>query len=188
MITLVIGLVLFLGPHSVSILDESWRDRMVARLGERPWKSVYSLVSLIGFVLIIRGFAAARHDVPTLYLPPASHLTALLMVPVFPLLIATYFPGKIQAVVRHPMLLAVILWAAAHLLANGLLADVLLFGGFLLWAVADLASMTYRTQRPIRRAPASRWNDAVAVIGGLVLYAVFVAGMHRWLFGITALV
>jgi uncharacterized membrane protein len=107
-----------------------------------------------------------------------------LLVPVFPLFLAAYFRGRIQAATRHPMLAAVKLWAAAHLLANGTLADVLLFGAFLAWAVADRLSMKRRTARPIPGAPPSKANDLIAVVGGLVIYAAFVLGLHAWLIGV----
>jgi uncharacterized membrane protein len=107
----------------------------------------------------------------------------VLLVPVFPLLLATYLPGRIQAAARHPMLAATQLWAFAHLLANGTLADVLMFGTFLVWAVLDRISMTHRRQRPLPSLPPSRANDLVAVVGGLALYAAFVLWVHGWLIG-----
>jgi uncharacterized membrane protein len=96
-----------------------------------------------------------------------------------------YFPGKIKAKVGHPMLVAVKLWALAHLLANGMLHDLLLFGSFLAWAVVDRISMKRRTQRPIPTLPATRANDAIAVIGGLAVYVVMVVWAHQWLFGVA---
>ena len=108
---LVSGLVLFFGVHSISILNDSWRENMAQKLGTWTWKGFYSLVSIVGFVLMIRGYGLARSAPEILYLPAAwlKHLTMLLMIPVFPLLLATYLPGKIHAFVRHPMLLATIL-------------------------------------------------------------------------------
>src|SRR5690606_2140691 len=110
----------------------------------------------------------ARWDPVGLYVPPAwtRHATALLMLPVFPLLIATYFPGRIQATLKHPMLVAVELWAFAHLLANGMLADVLLFGGFLTWAVADRAAFRWRAPKPVPHAAAPRGENAAAARAG----------------------
>jgi uncharacterized membrane protein len=189
MLWLVAGLVLFLGVHSVSIVSPQWRDAQVALRGEMAWKGVYSLVSLVGFVLLIVGYGAARESPVVLYQPPVwmRHLALLLMVPVFPLLIATYMPGRIQAAVKHPMLTAVKLWAFAHLLSNGMLHDVLLFGGFLAWAVADRVSMKRRPQRPVPGAPARPANYLIAIVAGLVLYGVFVTWLHGWLFGVTPL-
>ncbi|AZT83168.1 NnrU family protein [Marinobacter sp. NP-4(2019)] len=187
MTTLIVGLVLFLGVHSLSIVNEPFRNRMNASLGELPFKGLYSLASLIGLVLIVWGYGAARMDPTVLYTPPGwlRHLAMLLLIPVFPLLFATYFPGKIKARLRHPMLVAVKLWALAHLLANGMLHDLLLFGSFLAWAVADRISLKRRSERPIATLPASKANDAIAVIGGLVVYVVFVFWAHQWLFGVA---
>jgi len=186
---LVIGLVLFLGIHTVSIVAPQWRDGQVARLGEGPWKGIYSVVSAIGFALLIYGYGAARQNPVVLYTPPTAlrHLALLLMLPVFPLLVAAYVPGRIKAMTKHPMLLATKFWALAHLLANGTLADVLLFGGFLAWAVADRISVKRRPARPIPGAPPRPYNDVIVVVIGLALYAMFVMGAHRWLFGVSPL-
>ncbi|MCU0812698.1 MAG: NnrU family protein, partial [Thiobacillaceae bacterium] len=142
MFKLIAGLVIFFGVHSISIVARDWRERTVARIGPAAWKALYSVASLVGFLLIVGGYAQARLDPVILYQPPiwARHLAALLMLPVFPLLLATYLPGRIKAAVKHPMLAATKAWAVAHLLANGMLADVLLFGGFLAWAVIDRIS------------------------------------------------
>ncbi|MGD9842424.1 MAG: NnrU family protein [Steroidobacteraceae bacterium] len=113
MTTLSIGLILFLGIHSVAIVAPNWRDRMAAQLG-MGWRAIYTLISLLGFVLIVRGYATARLTPELLYLPPAwaRHVTMTLMLPVFPLLLATYLPGRIKAKLTHPMLVAIKLWAA----------------------------------------------------------------------------
>jgi uncharacterized membrane protein len=184
---LILGLVLFLGIHSVSIAAPTWRDAQALRLGEMPWKGIYSLISIVGFVALIIGFGIARQSPVALYNPPnwARHITALLMVPVFPLLLAAYLPGRIKATLKHPMLVAVKLWAFAHLLSNGTLADVLLFGGFLIWAVADRISVKRRPLRPVPGAPARPINDLIAIVGGLALYAVFVMGLHLRLIGVS---
>ena len=185
----VIGLVLFLGIHTVSIVAPQWRDGQVARLGEGPWKGIYSVVSAIGFGLLIYGYGVARQNPVVLYTPPTAlrHVALLLMLPVFPLLVAAYMPGRIKAIAKHPMLLATKFWALAHLLANGTLADVLLFGGFLAWAVADRISVKRRPARPIPGAPPRPFNDVIVVVVGLAVYALFVMGAHRWLFGVSPL-
>jgi uncharacterized membrane protein len=187
MTLLILGLVLFLGVHSVSIFAPGWRDAMQARLGEGPWKGLYSLISLAGFALIIIGYGLARQSPVLVYTPPTwlRHLALLLLVPAFPLLLAAYLPGRIKTAAKHPMLLSVKLWAAAHLLANGNAADVLLFGGFLAWAVADRISFKHRVQRALPGAPAGPMNDAIAIVGGLALYALFVFGGHAWLIGVA---
>lgn len=187
---LVIGLILFLGIHSVSIFAPAWRDAQVARRGERAWKGMYALASLAGLLLLIYGYGLARQAPVVLYSPPTAlrHLTLLLMLPVFPLLFAAYLPGRIQRAARHPMLLAVKIWATAHLLANGTLADVLLFGGFLAWAVADRISVKRRTlPRSVPGAPPAPMNDAIAVAGGLVVYVGFLFWVHTWLIGVPVL-
>ncbi|MDO9466456.1 MAG: NnrU family protein [Thiobacillus sp.] len=183
---LVLGLILFFGVHSVSIVNDPWRNRMAASMGEWTWKGLYALVALAGFVLIVLGYGLARQDPVVLYTPPAwLHPVAMVMlIPVFPLLLAAYLPGRIQTAARHPMLAATKLWAVAHLLANGMLADVLLFGAFLVWAVLDRISMKHRTQRTIPSLPRARTNDIIAVVGGLVLYAAFVLWLHGGLIGV----
>lgn len=190
MTLLLLGLVLFLGIHSVSIVSPAGRHDLARRLGEGPWKGLYTVVALAGFGLIIAGYAAARQAPVVLWVPPVAmrHLAALLMLPVFVLLLAAYLPGRIQRAARHPMLLATKFWALAHLLANGNLADVLLFGSFLAWAVADRISVKRRAAagllRPVQGASAGSGNDAIALVGGLALYAVFAFWAHGFLFGV----
>ncbi|KNZ33080.1 MAG: NnrU family protein [Methylibium sp. NZG] len=187
MTLLILGLVLFLGIHSVSIVAPGWRDAQVASRGEAAWKGLYSVASVVGFGLIIFGYSLARQSPVVLYTPPPAmrHVAWLLLVPVFPLLLAAYLPGRIKAAAKHPMLLAVKLWALAHLLSNGTLADVLLFGGFLAWAVADRISLKRRPARPLPGAPARALNDVIAVVGGLALYLVTAMFLHRWLIGVS---
>lgn len=187
---LIAGLVLFLGVHSIGIVSPTFRARTIHRLGERAWKGFYALTSLAGFVLICVGFAQARQAPVVLYSPPTwlRHVTFLFMLPVFPLLIAAYLPGRIKTAAKHPMLAAIKFWAFAHLLANGTLADVLLFGGFLAWAVADRISMKRRSApQVLRTAPPGRWNDAIAVVLGLAIYALFIGWAHVRLFGVSPL-
>ncbi|HRW67127.1 MAG TPA: NnrU family protein, partial [Candidatus Competibacter sp.] len=157
---------------------------------EGPWQAAYSLVALIGFGLIVWGYGLARHDPVVLYWSPTwlRHLALLLLVPVFPLLLAAYLPGRIQTTAKHPMLAAIKLWAVAHLLANGMLADVLLFGTFLVWAVVDRISLKRRAPRPVPGAQPSKMNDLIAVVGGLALYVAFVLWLHLWLIGVSPIV
>jgi uncharacterized membrane protein len=186
---LIVGLLLFLGIHSVSIVAPQWRDAQVARLGEGPWKGIYSVLSIAGFVLLIYGYGAARHSPVVLYTPPDAlrYLALVLMLPVFPLLLATYLPGRIKTAAKHPTLASVKFWAMAHLLAVGTLADVLLFGGFLVWAVADRISVKRRPVRPLPGAPPRPLNDVIALVAGLAIYAVFVLWAHQKLFGVSPL-
>ncbi len=189
MTVLIIGLILFLGMHSVSIVAPTWRDAIHERLGDAKWKGIYTLVSIVGFVLMIVGFGMTRQNPVVLYAPPTwtRHLAMLLLVPVFPLLIASKLPGRIKSATKHPMLLATKIWAFAHLLAAGRAGDVVLFGAILAWAVADRISFKRRVERAIPTAPPSPYNDATAVIGGLGLYVLFVMWGHRWLIGISPL-
>jgi uncharacterized membrane protein len=184
---LVLGLVIFLGAHSVSIVAPAWRDAQVAARGEMVWKGLYALVSLVGIVLVAHGYGVARGEAVVLYQPPAAlrHVAWLLMLPVFPLLMASYLPGRISKATKHPMLAAVKFWALAHLLANGTLASTLLFGGFLAWAVIDRISLKRRVPRPIPMAPPGRFNDILAVVIGLAIYGAFIGFVHLWLIGVS---
>ena len=175
---LIAGLILFLGVHSVSIVGSSWRAQVIEKIGEMPWKGIYSLLSIAGFALIVWGYGLARQTPVIVYIPPIwlRHVALLLLIAVFPLLLAAYFPGRIKAITKHPMLAAIKIWAFAHLLV--------LFGSFLIWSVADRISMKYREPRDIPEARASKANDAIAVVGGLGLYVVFSLWLHQWLFGV----
>lgn len=181
------GLLLFLGVHSVAIFSPGGRDRIVARIGAGPWRATYSLLAAAGLALLIHGYGVARQSPQLLYAPAewTRHVTALAMLAPFPLLLSAYLPGKIKTGLRHPMLLAVVIWASAHLLSNGMLADVLLFGGFLLWAAANLVSFQYRSARPLRTAAPRPSNDGIAIALGLLVYLAFVLGLHVRLIGIA---
>ncbi len=187
MAVLILGLVIFLGVHSTSIFAPTWRNAQFAARGEMTWKGIYALLSLIGFALILHGYGQARGAPVVLYQPPAAlrHVAWLLMLPVFPLLFAAYLPGRISAATRHPMLVATKLWALAHLLANGTLASTVLFGSFLAWAVADRISLKRRAPRRTPAAPPSRYNDPIALVAGLGLYAAFLGMLHLWLIGVS---
>jgi uncharacterized membrane protein len=185
----IIGLVLFLGIHSVSIVNASWREGMVARIGVGAWQGLYSIVAIAGFVLIVYGYAIARQQTVVLYEPAIwmHYLSLVLLVFIFPLLLATYLPGHIQKTTKHPMLAATKIWAFAHLLTNGTVVDVILFAAFLTWAVADRISLKRRTPTPVPGAPPSRFNDAIAIVLGLGLYVAFLFGLHKWLIGVSPL-
>lgn len=187
MLILILGLIIFLGVHSLSIVNEPARNRLVASMGEGPFKGLFSLASAVGLVLIVWGYGLARMEPTLIYAPPGwlRHLALLLLVPVFPMLLATYFPGRISRTLKHPMLVALKLWAVAHLLANGMLHDVLLFGSFLAWAVVDRISLKRRAGHPVPALPSKPANDLIAIIGGLILYGLFVMGLHQWLFGVA---
>lgn len=185
MLMLIAGVILFFVPHSVSIVAPHWRDRVVLHLGEAQWKGLYALLAAAGLALLILGFIGTSGRV--LYVAPSwLHRAALvLMVPVFPLLLATYLPGRLQRLVRHPMLLAVQCWALAHLLVVGTLPAVVVFSAFLLWALLDRLSLRHRVAAPIRRAPPSAFNDVLALGIGLLLYGAFLWRVHLWVFGVS---
>jgi uncharacterized membrane protein len=186
---LIAGLILFFAVHSISIVNDAWRNRMASRLGQWGWKGLYGLAAIVGLMLMVRGYGNAHLAPIPVYEPPAwlDPVALALLVPVFPLLLAAYLPGRIKAVTVHPMLLAVMLWAAAHLMVNGSLADVLLFGAFLVWAVADRLSLQRRVPRAVPSLPATGYNDVIAVIGRLALHAAFVFRLHAWLIGVPAI-
>lgn len=186
MTVLIAGLVIFFAVHSIAIVSPSWRERMVRQLGEWTWKGLYAAAALLGFALIVWGYDLARQYPLVLYTPPPWlwNVALLLLMPVFPLLLATYLPGRIQTAAKHPMLLATKLWATAHLLVNGTLADILLFGSFLVWAVADRISLRHRIDNLVPQIPRSPVNDVVAVVVGLAIYFAFGRWLHSWLIGV----
>ncbi len=183
---LIIGLVFFIGIHSVAIVASAWRDSFAARHGA-AWKALYALVALAGVVLMSKGYAEVRLQPTLLYLPPVwlRHLAALLMLPVFILFLAPYFPGRIKSAMKHPQLAALKLWAVSHLLVNGTLGDVILFGSLLAWAVVEVISLKKREQRALPGAPPARANDVILVVLGLVSYVVFVKGLHQAWIGVA---
>jgi uncharacterized membrane protein len=207
MLLLVLGLVLFLGAHSVRIVAEGWRASTIASIGEKPWKGAYSLVSIAGFVLIVVGFSLARQQGPHLLwaAPPVwtRHLAALLTLFAFVLVTAAYVPGNaIKLAVRDPMVLGVAVWAFAHLLANNTEVDFVLFAPFAAWAVADyVAAQRRRTKAGAPAGPSSPHGSAqakaaeragiakagstiVTVVVGAVAWAVFAFWIHGWWIGV----
>jgi uncharacterized membrane protein len=188
MTLLILGLVLFLGSHSIRIFANDWRSRQIARLGEKGWKGLYTLVSIAGFALIIWGFGLARQQPVLLYVPPMwlRHLNALFTLIAFILVIAAYVPGNhFKAKLGHPMLAGVKTWAFGHLLATGMLHDVVLFGAFLLWAVVDFISARRRDRAAGVSYPAGTVKgDVIVLVAGIVTWAVFAFWLHGWLIGV----
>lgn len=188
MTLMVVGLLVFLGSHSVRIFAEDWRSARLAAMGEAKWKLAYSVVAIAGFVLIVVGYGQARLDPVPLFSPPVwtRHLAALLTIPAFVLLAAAYVKGtRIKAAVGHPMVAGVKIWAFAHLVANGTLADVVLFGAFLAWAVVDYLAARRRDRiagTVYAVGPVTR--DVVAVAAGLVAWAAFAFWLHGPLIGV----
>ena len=185
---LILGLILFLGTHSVRIVADGWRAARIAQFGENGWKGVFSLASALGLGLIIWGYGLARAEPVALWAPPVwtKHLAALLTLPAFILIAAAYVPGnRIKAAVGHPMVAGVKVWAIAHLLSNGNLADALLFGAFLLWAVADFRSARQRDRAAgvsYRAGTAAR--DGMVIAAGAGVWALFAGFLHLWLIGV----
>jgi uncharacterized membrane protein len=185
--TLLAGLVVFFGIHLIAVVAPGLRGRAVARVGLWGWKGLYSLISIVGFWLIVSGWAEARAASEVLWLAPdwTRHLAATLMLPVFPLLLATYLPGRISRTVRHPMLLATILWALAHLVTTQYTAKLMVFGAFLAWASVVWLSQSWRVERAIPRLPGSKVNDVVVIVAGLGLYAGFALWAHAAWIGVA---
>ena len=185
---LILGLILFLGIHSVRIFANGFRARSIERIGPNAWKGIYTLVSLAGFALLCYGYGLSRGEPGVIWNPPTwtRHVTALFMLVSFILLAAAYVKGnRIKARVGHPMVLGVKVWAFAHLLSNGRTGDVVLFGAFLAWAVADYISSRRRDRAAgtvYITLGASR--DAIVVVAGIVGYVVFALWLHFWLIGV----
>lgn len=192
MMILIAGLIVFLGVHSLRIFAEDWRGATVARLGEAPYKGLYSLASAVGLALVIWGYGQARAAPLVLWEPPlwTRHLSALLMLFSFVLLVAAYVPrNRIKAAVKHPMVIGVKVWAAGHLLANGTLADLLLFGAFLVWAVYDFRAARARDRAAGRTyADGSLASDVTTIVIGVVLWGAFAWYLHGWLIGVRPFV
>lgn len=188
MTALIAGLLIFLGVHSLRIFAEGWRTAQRARLGEARWKGLYSLASALGLGLIAWGVGLTRAEPLTVWLPPAGmrHATALLTLPAFILLVAAYVPAnRIKRAVGQPMAAGVALWAAAHLLSNGRLSDVWLFGGFLAWSLLSFEAAQRRDRAAgVMRIVGSVARDAVTVIVGVVAWAVVAGYLHVWLTGV----
>ena len=199
MALLILGLVLFLGAHSTRIFAESWRQAILERLGEKAYNGLYTLVSLLGFGLMVFGFDQVRWDSPLLWAPPVwvKHAAALLMLLSLVLLASAYTPrNAIKAKLHHPMVLSVKVWALAHLLANPRLADVVLFGAFLLWSVLNFRAARQRDRLAAASEQAGEGSAALqpeisisatwrAVGIGVVVWAFLLSRGHTWLFGVS---
>lgn len=190
MAILIIGLIVFLGVHSVKIAFPNWRATVMVRYGEGPYKGVYSLIAALGLVLIVWGFYRAWIDPVFLYFAPiwGRHLALTLMAPALILAFASVFPaGWIRRYINHPLLAATILWSAAHILANGDLAGLVLFAAFLVWAIVDWIAQPEVVAGPTKVGSFGLW-DIAAVAAGIGLYVVLIAGLHYLLFGVSPIV
>ncbi|MDP3256124.1 NnrU family protein [Bosea sp. (in: a-proteobacteria)] len=193
MLVLILGLVLFLGMHAVT-MKRDLRARLIERLGAGGYKGLYSAVSILGFVLLIYGYGLQRAAGYTVVWEPpvwTRHLALLLNLPIFILLGVGKRPSWLLSRVKHPMLLAVKIWATAHLLANGDLGSILLFGGFLAWAVLARISVKRRPEEIARAAAMTNVafgrRDIIAIVAGLALYVVFALWLHPLLIGVPVI-
>jgi len=189
MTLLILGLVLFLGVHSVRIVADDFRSAQIRRLGENGWKALYSVASIAGFALIVWGYGVARQQPSALWTTPVQvlHAGTLLMLVSFVLLAAAYVPGNgIKARLHHPMVLSVKVWALAHLLANNSLADVLLFGSFLVWAVFSFRAARARDRAANTIGAAGALSRTLATVAvGTTAWAVFAFWAHAALIGVS---
>ena len=184
------GLIIFLGSHSCRIFAEPWRNHMIDRLGEVKWKGLYTITSLIGLILVVVGYGQAR-QAPIVLWQPATYLIhiAILLNLVAFIFLAGSSPSNnaIRLKLKHPMILGVKVWALAHLLANGTLVDLILFGSFLLWAVLDFRSARKRPIHMPEKAVISTKATITVVVTGIVIWAAFILGLHQYLIGVSPL-
>jgi uncharacterized membrane protein len=196
MTQLILGLILFLGAHSVRIFADDWRTRTIEERGEKLFKGIYTLVALLGFYLLVVGYGAARLETVALWNPPrfTKHISILLMLFSSILLVAAYIPrNHFKMRLRHPMVLSVKVWALSHLIANGNLADLLLFGAFLIWAVLNFRSARARDRAQVQLSDASEdaphkpnlFATLIALFGGMALWAVITFVLHAKVVGVA---
>jgi len=188
MLALALGLVLFLGIHSIRIFADPFRSTLRERVGANAWKGAYSVVSLVGFALLVWGYGDARITSASVWSPPVwtRHVAALLTLPAFVLLAAGNMKGsRIKARLKHPMVLGTKLWAFAHLLANGRVADILLFGAFLVWAILSFRAARGRDRREnIVYPEGTVAGDVQVVVLGIALWLLFAFYLHVRLIGV----
>jgi uncharacterized membrane protein len=206
---LIIGLILFLGAHSIRMVADDWRTQAIASWGEKPFKGVYSLMALVGFYAMVTGYAEARLQTVALWTPPIAtrHVSVLLMLFASVLMAAAYVPrNHLKMRMGHPMVLSVKVWALAHLLANGNLADVVLFGSFLVWSVFNFKAARARDRAAAPEALRLQADGAentsavpgdqpianttatlLTVLIGVALWALFVFYLHVQLVGVSPL-
>jgi len=185
----ILGLVVFLGAH-VFVTMRDHRAAVVARIGEWPYRGLFSLVSIIGIVLIGYGFAAYRAAGPiAVWYPPGwtRHIVVALMWPASIMIAAAYIPGNIKRVLKHPMLVGVKTWAFAHLCANGDLGSIVLFGSVLAWAVYDRITLKRRKDAGAPPIPiGGTRNDIIAIIVGTIIYLALGFVFHPVVIGVPA--
>ena len=192
MTQLILGLILFLGAHSVRIWADGWRNRTIEHYGEKAFKGVHALVSLLGFYLLVVGYGEARLETVALWNPPifTKHISILLMLLSSILLVATYVPrNHFKMRLGHPMVLSVKVWALSHLLANGNLADLVLFGSFLIWAVLNFRSARARDRVLLAESESTNQPKMFATLitlgGGMALWALITFVLHAKVVGVA---
>ncbi len=193
MLLLISGLILFLGVHSIVIFAPNFRAKYRSK-ALLMWKIGYGLASIIGFALIVIGYSEARLSPIFVYMPPMwlKQIAMVMMLPVFVFFFAPYLPGKISSLTRHPQLMAVKLFMMAHLLANGTVADLLLFGTFLVWGVLDLIALNRLPDNNPPNEPiklkVTKLNDIILVILGITIYIAFLIFLHAQFIGVALIV
>lgn len=189
MTIMILGLIFFLGVHSIRIYANSWRGEQINKRGKNVWQGIYTLISLLGFILIIWGYGDARVETLVLWYPPiwTKHLAALFVLISFIFFVAADLPGtKIKSKIGHPMIVGVKLWAFGHLITNGALVDIILFGSFLLWAILDFRAARQRDkENDVSYEFLGYRRDILAVAIGLVIGIVFALYFHNMLIGVT---
>lgn len=191
MALLILGLLIFLGVHSTRIVADPWRAQMIQRIGPMPWKGLYTVFSIVGFILLVVGFRQARHETTVLYVTPdwMKHVTAVLMMVSMILFVAAYVPKNwFKAKFHHPQVLSVKSWAFAHLLSVGVVADVVLFGAFLVWAIVLFAVSRRRDrENNVVYPPGNAIGTTLTLALGLVAWSIFALLLHGPLIGVRPL-
>ena len=206
MTQLILGLILFLGAHSVRIWADGWRNQTIEAYGEKAFKGVYALVSILGFYLLVVGYGEARLQTVALWNPPifTKHISMLLMLLSSILLVATYIPrNHFKMRLGHPMVLSVKVWALSHLLANGNLADLVLFGSFLIWAVLNFRSARARDRALLLNLNVTEeaagesiaesesahqpklLSTIITLVGGMAIWALITFVLHAKIVGVS---
>lgn len=185
-----IGLIIFLGSHSCRIFAESWRNQMIDRIGEVKWKGLYTITSLIGFVIMVIGYGQARQSTVVLWQPNSFLIyIALVLNLIAFIFLAGSSPSNnaIRLKLKHPMILGVKVWALAHLISNGTLVDLILFSAFLIWAILDFRSARKRPIHIAEQAQVSIKATAITIAIGAILWVAFIFGLHQYLIGVSPL-
>jgi uncharacterized membrane protein len=185
-----VGLIIFLASHSCRIFAESWRNRMIDRIGEVKWKGSYTIISLLGFIIMVIGYGQARQETMVLWQPNTFLIyIALALNLVAFIFLAGSSPSNnaIRLKLKHPMILGAKVWALAHLISNGTLVDLILFGAFLSWAVLDFRSARKRPILMPEKADVSTKATLITIASGVILWVVFIFGLHQYLIGVSPL-